>query len=391
MTITTANTSIKFKEVRTKLNEVIGKVNTLGNTFITSTVTNITAGDSLSVVLTANNQFPGGVFTIQKLGAEASSFTNAWASGGSNKNQYTDYANGTVNTQNIVFTISLTNSTFDIQDGDYINIAGVTSLSGTFLRNTLGLSGTGGTYTLSSTHFSSAIQIRSSTTITYSLTTNRSVRTGSGTTLTGTAPTVYNVSSITANWATNPVKFWLTSQAFNWSLAVTGTTTAGTTSYTGGGTATLTSSGATAGSSAAIDSTLSYTLSTQNYSGTGLNGAGTATSANRTVTRGPATVYYPLFWKTTQSSSNPTFTTSDSHNNSAFAVGQTAVTTATPADYTWIATPTSSARTFKYIFLGSDVVLTPTVSYTSQTISGYTYNVYGFNNFSAVTTIYVVT
>jgi hypothetical protein len=285
----------------------------------------------------------------------------------------------------------LTNSTFNIQDGDYINIAGVTNLSGTFLRNTLGLSGTGGTYTLSSTHFSSAIQIRSSTAITYSLTTNRSVRTGSGTTLSGTAPTVFNVSSITANWATNPVKFWLTSQAFNWSLAVTGSSVAGTTSYTGGGTATLTTSGSTAGSSAAIDSTLSYTLSTQDYSGTGLNGAGTATSANRTVTRGPASVYYPLFWKITQSGSNPSISTSDSHNNSAFAVGQTVMTTATPADYTWIATPTSAARTFKYIFLGSDVVLTPTVSYTNQSISGYTYNVYGFTNFSAATTIYVVT
>jgi hypothetical protein len=390
MAIANTSSTTTVKNVRLKLNEVIGKVNTLGNTFVTSTVTNITAGDSLSVVLTANNQFPGGVFTIQKLGAETSTFTNAWGSGGTSKNQYTDYANSTVNTQNIVFTISLTNATFNIQSADYISIAGVTILTGATLA-ALGISGTGGTYTLSSANFSSAIQIRSSTAITYSLTTSRSVRTGSGTTLTGTAPTVYNVSSVTANWATNPVKFWLTNQAFNWSLGVTGTTAAGTTSYTGGASGTLTSSGATSGSSSSLDSTLSYTISTSGYSGTGLNGAGTATSANRSTTRAAATVYYPLFWKTNQSSSNPTFTTSDSHNAFAFATGQTVVTTATPADYTWIATPTSAARTFKYIFLGSDVVLTPTVSYTSQTISGTTYNVYGFTNFSAVTTIYVVT
>ena len=390
MAIATANTTIKIKNIRTKLNEVIGQVNTLGNTFVTSTVTNIAAGDSLSVVLSSNNTFPGGIYTIQKLGAESSTFTNTWGSGSASKNQYTDYANGTVNTQNIIFTISLTNATFNIQSADFISIAGVTVLTGATLA-ALGISGTGGTYTLSSANFSSAIQIRSSTAITYSLTTNRSVRTGSGTTLTGTAPTVYNVASVSATWVTNPVRYWLTSQAFTWSLSVTGTTSAGTTSYSGGASGTLTSAGATSGTSPSLDSTLSYTVATSSYSGTGLNGAGTATSTNRSTTRTAATVYYPLFYKTNQSSSNPTFTTSDTHNLFAFATGQTVVSTATPADYTWIATPTSAARTFKYIFLGSDVVLTPSISYTSQTISGTTYNVYGFTNFSAATTIYVVT
>jgi len=360
--------------------------------YVTTTVQNIAVGDSLSVTQSfANTTYPAGYFTITKLGAESSTFTNTWGTASTNKNQYTDYSVGTVNTQNIIFTISLTNATFNIQAGDTISLAGVTILTGASLL-ALGISGTGGTYTLSSSNFSSAIQIRSSTAVTYSLTTNRSVRSGSGTTLTGNAPGVYNVGSVSASWQSNPVAFWSTTQSFNWQLnSITGSTTGGTTTYAGGSSGTLTSAGATSGSSSSLNSTLSYTLATSSYTGTGTNGAGTATSTNRSGSLSAASVYYPLFWKTTQSSSNPSLTTSDSHNNYAFATGQTVTTTANAGDYTWIATPTSASRTFKYIFLGSDVSLTATTTYTSQTISGTTYNVYGFTNFSSATVIYVVT
>ena len=226
----------------------------------------------------------------------------------------------------------------------------------------------------------------------WELTTDRGQETGSATTLTNTQPIPFNINSITASFPSSTVPYWDLDQSFSWSLSKTSgsTVTGGTTTFTGGVGGTLTTSGATNGTSASIDSTITYTVVTDTYTCTGAYGAGTSTATDRTRTITPANKYYPLFWKTTGSSSNPNFTTSDSHNSYDFALNQTAVTTDTTTDYTWIATPTSANRTFKYIFLGSDVVLTPTTTYTEQDISGETYNVYGFTNFSAATTIYVV-
>jgi hypothetical protein len=71
-----------------------------------------------------------------------------------------------------------------------------------------------------------------------------------------------------------------------------------------------------------------------------------------------------------------------------YYTGDGANTTATTTDYLFVATPTSTARTWAFTFLGSQVTVTPDVTYTSQTISGETYTVYGFTNYSAVTQIY---
>lgn len=367
-------------------------VDAAANTYLVSTVSNIEVGDSLSISVNyANNAYPGGVFTIQKQGALAISITNRWATNNSsNKNAYTDYANSEVNEDDIELLVSLTNASFDIQSDDTITI-GSTTITGSDLSG-LGISGTGGIYTISASLFASSVQTNSSSSVSWELTTDRGQETGSATTLTNTQPIPFNINSITASFPSSTVPYWDLDQSFSWSLSKTSgsTVTGGTTTFTGGVGGTLTTSGATNGTSASIDSTITYTVVTDTYTGTGAYGAGTSTATDRTRTITPATKYYPLFWKTTESSSNPNFTTSDSHNSYDFALNQTAVTTDTTTDYTWIATPTSANRTFKYIFLGSDVVLTPTTTYTEQDISGETYNVYGFTNFSAATTIYVV-
>jgi hypothetical protein len=103
----------------------------------------------------------------------------------------------------------------------------------------------------------------------------------------------------------------------------------------------------------------------------------------------PATKYYPLFYKITANSTVPTFTTSDSHGVANIVVGTTyANTNTTPTDYPWMATPTSASRTFKHIFLGSDIVDTPAVT-ADATISGQAYKVWGFTTFSQVASIIV--
>jgi hypothetical protein len=107
-------------------------------------------------------------------------------------------------------------------------------------------------------------------------------------------------------------------------------------------------------------------------------------TVNGTVS--PATKYYPLFWKITSSSSVPTFTTSDSHNTSNYALGQGATTSTTATDYLWLATPTSASHTFKHVFLGSDIVDIPDVT-ASTTISGQAYKLWGFTNFSQAASI----
>jgi len=240
------------------------------------------------------------------------------------------------------------------------------------------------------------VQLNASSSINVSLTTSRGVKSASSTTLTTVAPVAYNVNSIAASFPTNSVPYWDINQAFNWSLSVTGTTQSGNLTYTpsGGqaGPITLTTVGATSGTSTSIDSTSSYTLSTNDYRGAGLNGHGVRTiPAAVTGTVTAATKYYPVFWKTTSNSTVPSFTTSDNRNSNNYTLGQGANTSNIVSNYTWIATPNATPHTWGYTFLGSLVTQEPAVAGTQITIEGYPYTVYGFTNFSAVTFLYTVT
>ena len=358
---------------------------------VVSQITNIVAGSAIDISVDyANSTYPAGVFTINQLGPVSLSTTDAWALGGSSKNAYANYIATTVNTQNISITLTLANATFSIQSSDTITVGGYT-VTGSNLTG-LGITGTGGTYTIPSGYLNALVQTNSTNSVTTSLTTSRGVKTSSGTTLTNNQPVPFNVTALSGSFGSATVPYWSLNQAFNWSATTTSgaTVASGNVTYSGGSSGTLTAVGATSGSSSSVDSTVSYTITSSDYYGSGQYGAGSRTmtsTVNGTVN--PATKYYPLFYKITANSTVPTFTTSDNHGTANIVVGTSyANTNTTPTDYLWMATPTSASRTFKHVFLGSDIVDTPAIT-ADATISGQAYKVWGFTTFSQVASIIV--
>ena len=366
--------------------------------FFQSNVDSVVAGSTLTVnVSYGNANYPGGLFTLEQLGPVDFVATEVWqVSSTSSKNAYANFIANTANVSNINLTLSISNATFDVKSTDTLTI-GATTITGANLTG-LGITGSGGTYTIPNTLFGAVVQTNSSTAVSANLTTTRGVKTTNGTTLTTIAAIPFNVTSLTGSFASSSVPYWATSQTFNWSAALTSgaTVASGNVTYSNNVSGSnvsgsLTSNGSTSGTSTSLDSTLTYTITSTDYTGAGGNGAGTRTipsTVNGTIS--PATIYYPLFYKTTGNSANPSFTNSDTRNSNNFATGQGANTTATPSNYLWIGTPNSTAREFAFTFLGSRVDITPDVTYANQTISGQTYNVYGFTNYSAVTFIYTV-
>lgn len=388
-----ANTIVSDTQVdpyaRNTANAAFDKANTTsGAVLVTSNVSSVSSGATIAVAIDmANVAYPGGIFTIYQQEAYVLTVTDIWASGSSTKNAYSNLAANIVNTQNVSVTIALTNGTFDIQTGDNITI-GSSIITGSNLTS-LGITGTGGTYTIPSTLLLANTQTNSSVTVSASLTTNRGVATDNGTTLTNTQATPFAVSSISASFPSATVPYFNKNQTFSWSASVTGTVVSGNVAYTGASSGTLTTTGQTSGTSDSLDSTQTYTVSSSDYRGTGLNGAGTRTipsTVSRTITA--ATSYIPLFYKTTGSSSNPNITTSDTYITSSYTLGQGAYSSATESDYLWIAVPGTDSHTFAFTFLSTQVDVVPDVTFTGQTISGQTYNVYGFTNFSEATNIY---
>jgi len=359
--------------------------------FVTSNVTTIVPGSTLVIVSDyANATYPGGVFTIEQLGPVTLTTTDIWSSGTATKNAYANYLASSINTQDVNITLSLANATFSVQSSDSITIGGST-ITG---ANLLGLNITGnGTYTIPNTYFSSSVQTTTSSAVSLSLTTSRGVYSSTGTALTATQPIPYTVNSITGSFPNNTVPYFNLNQSFNWAVSVTGTTSAGNLTYSGGSinTTNLTTTGLSSGSSTSINSTVNYTVVTTDYTGAGLYGYGTRkipSTVTGTVTA--ATIYYPLFYKITSSSSVPTIAISDSYLTHDYVLGDGATTSSTSSQYLWIAIPGTGSHTFAYTFLGTTVGQTPSVT-ASQTISGYNYNIYGFTNFSAATLLYTVT
>jgi hypothetical protein len=368
---------------------------------VQSNISNIVAGSAISITVdNANATYPGGVFTLEQLGPVSLTSTDAWASGGTSKNAYANYIASTVNTQNISITLGLSNATFSIQSSDTLTF-GSSVLTGANLL-AVGISGTGGTYTIASANLTAAnTQTNSTVAVSTSLTTNRGVKTSTGTTLTNNQPIPFNVTALSGSFSSATVPYFSLNQTFNWnSTATSGAAVAsGNVTYANVAqsiSGSLTSVGATSGTSSSLDSTLTYTITSSDYFGAGGFGAGSRTmtaTVNGTVS--PATKYYPLFYQITSSSAVPAFTTSTTRLSVNVAIGTSATTSATPSYYLWMATPstntgtlTGANRTFKHIFLGSDIVDTPDVT-SSTTISGQSYNIYGFTNFSVATPILV--
>jgi len=358
---------------------------------VVSNVNTIVAGSTLEIVSDySDTNYPAGVFTINQLGPVSISTTSAWASGGTAKNAYINYITNSINSQNVSITFSLANASFDIKTTDTITIGGSTVTGANIVA--LGITGNSGTYTIPSSYLSSTPQTQATDTVSLNLTTTRGVYSSTGNTLTNNQPIPFNITAFTGSFPSSSVPYWDINQVFTWSATATtgATATAGNLTYANGVqniSGSLTSTGSTSGSSPSLDSTLTYIMNSSDYVGTGGFGAGSRTmtgSINGTVSA--ATKYYPLFWKTTTSNSVPSFTTGDSHNSNNFTVGQGANTGTNPNNYLWIATPNTTSHTFKHVFLGSDIVDTP--DETGQvTISGQTYSVWGFTNFSQVTTI----
>jgi len=358
---------------------------------VISNVNTIVSGSTLEIVSDySNTNYPAGVFTINQLGPVTITTSDEWASGTSTKNAYANYISDSINTQNVSITLSVANATFDIKTTDTITIGGSTVTGANIIA--LGITGTGGTYTIPSVYLSSLVQTSSTDSVSVNLTTSRGIYASTGTTLTNLQPVPFNITSLTGSFPSSSVPYWSLNQSFTWSATTTAgaTVTSGNVAYANTANSvsgSLTSTGQTSGTSASLDSTLSYSISSSDYTGDGRYGAGNRTiptSVSGTVS--PATKYYPLFWKTTADSTIPTFTTSDSHNSNNYATGQGANTTTTASNYTWLATPNTTSHTFKHVFLGSDIVDVPDVTGTT-TISGQTYSVWGFTNFSQVTTI----
>jgi hypothetical protein len=366
---------------------------------VTSNVTAVVAGQPLTFnVDYSNTQYTGGVFTlVQNVTPDVTiTVSDTWSSGGTSKNQYTDFANSIVNTQGISLTISLVNSTFNVQSSDSITI-GTSTVTGSNLLS-LGIAGTGGTYTIPASSFSSDVQTANSSAVSVSLTTAAGVRTANGTTLTTVAPVPFNFVGISGSFANATVTPATANQSFSWSInGVVGTVLSGNAILSGSQSANLTTTGATSGTSAIYNSTIGPFNLLASYTGTGTNGSGTRT-VTHTGSVTPATTVTPLYWKTTTSDSNPNFTTSDNSYPVSYAPneGQGAQSTDVTTNWTWIAIPAAGPGPvppqFKYDqppFIG--IVTTPDQTYNGINIGGATYNAYGFTNFSVSVFVYTAT
>ena len=365
-----------------------------GGISIGSTISNIIAGAAIDVSVSyADPTYPGGKYTIAQLGPVTFSTTDVWYTGSATKNAYSNAIAGTVNTQNVNVTFSLANATFDVKSGDYINIGSSTVTGANLLA--LNINGNG-TYTIPSAYLTVAnTQTNSTVAVTANLTTSRGAYLSTGTSLTNNQYVAFNVTALSGTFTSSTVPYWSLNQTFNWNATTSSGATVASGNVTYANVATsisgsLTSAGATSGTSASLDSTMNYTITATDYYGAGQYGAGSRSmTATVTGTVTAATKYYPLFYKITTNSTIPTFTTSDSHGTANIVIGTTyANTNTTPSDYLWMATPTSASRTFKHIYLGSDIIDTPNAT-GDITISGQAYKVWGFTTFSQVASIII--
>ena len=374
---------------------------------LTTTVTNFVAGSGFEIVTDFTNAlYPSGKFTINQLGPVQITAADTWSINGSSvgasKNAYIDYTTTTVNTANISISLTLVNATFAITTNDVITIGGVggVSITGTNITS-LGISGSGGTYIIPATLLNSisptgalAVQTGASNSVLINLTTTRGSYIATGTSLTNVPQTPFSV-SLSGGFPSSSVPYWATSQSFNWNMTpVIGTVVSGNVTYapTAGGTpVSLTSVGATSGTSASINSTVSYTITTTDYIGTGLNGGGTLT-LSKTATVAAATSYNPLFYRTTTTSTlGAAFSTSDSYLSKAYALGDGINTPSATSSYLWMATPGTTAHNWAINTSLGQGIIPPAVGPTAITISGQTYNLYGFTNFGIATLLFTVT
>ena len=270
-----------------------GQPVTTSQSFVTSNIANLQAGLALNVAAVYGNaQYPGGVFTIYQSAnlTPTITVTDSWSSTGTaNKDQYLDFANGVINTSNVSITLGLSSSTFSVQSSDHILI-GASNITGANLTG-LGISGTGGTYTIPAAMIAGT-ETTASNPVSVSLSTVAANSIGAaGTTLTTTAPIPFSVTSVTPSWTYPTIVGNVgNSQPINWSYVTgTGTVLSGNIIITGNANITQSSNTATSGSTANVLSTLGNFYVQASIQGNGTHGAGTSTS-NVSATLAAATV-----------------------------------------------------------------------------------------------------
>jgi len=367
-----------------------------GKAYATSTVNNLVAGSALVFdVDYSNTTYPAGVFTLRQLGPVSFTMTDTWASSGSSKNAYTNGVAGTVNTRDITITLTLANANFAINTSTDSIIVGTTVISGANLTSLNIATNAGGTYSIPSSLFSAASQTASGNlTLSATLTTTRGSFNTSGGNLINNQYVPFNI-SFNGSWGVSSVPYFDINKTFAWNSTVTGTVNSGNLRYVQVGNAsvfgTLSTTGATYGTSTTLDASQSYTISTTDYVGIGSNVTSGTSTISTTATVAAASKYYPLFYKTTSSSSNPNFITGDTYLPKAFAVGDGANTSAITSQYLWLAIPGAVAsRAFQHTDL-TTVDDIPVATYPNQNIGGQTYQVFGFTNFNRAVKISVVT
>lgn len=286
-----------------------------GQAFVTSNIVSVTAGYPLNVeAVYGNSQYPAGVFTIfQSLPPTPMiTVTDSWASTGTtSKNAYTDYANSVVNASNVNMTLSLSSSTFNIQSSDTITIGSAT-ITGTDITS-LGISGSGGTYSINSSLLGSA-ETAVSSPVSVNLTTAfGGPYAATGTTLATVQPVPFSLSSVSGSFANTVLAPGSnTSQPIQYAVSVsTGSILNGNIIITGNANSTTSTSTLT-GNTANVNSTAGNFYLQASYSGNGLYGAGTTVS-NVTTTVSPAVITLPMYIGNTPNIDNPNFTTSTTH------------------------------------------------------------------------------
>jgi hypothetical protein len=359
-----------------------------GKAYAISTINNLVAGSALVFDVDYSNvTYPAGVFTLRQLGAVTFSVNPTWSSGGTSKNTYTNGIASIINTQDISLTLGLSNTTFAINTAtDSISIGG-TVISGATLASIGIVNNAGGTYLIPSSLFSAGIQtISSPIQISASLTTGRGLFNTIGTSLTNNPYSPFDI-TFSGSWGVSSVPFFGLNRTFTWSSSVTGTVNSGNLRYTQVGnpavTGILTTTGATSGTSPSLDGSVAYTISTTDYVGIGANVTSGTSTVSTNATIAAASKYYPLFYKTTGNSANPNFSVGDSYLTTNYTVGDGATTPTISSNYLWLAIPgATTSHTFEHVDQGYTLSDTPDATYLNQTIGGYTYQVYGFTNFS---------
>ena len=274
-----------------------GNIIVTGSASLTQTSNTATSGVTSNVISTAgsftvkasiqgNGTHGAGTSTsnVQSTLAAANvvagtlTITDIWSSSGTaNKDQYLDFANGVVNTSNVTMNISLSSGTFSVQSSDVINIGNAT-ITGANLTG-IGITGTGGVYTIPAAMIAGP-QTQTSAAVTANLTTTGGALTGTGTTLTTTAPVAFALANVVGSWTYPNVTGNVgNSQPINWTVAVTtGTVLSGNIIVTGNANITQSANTTLSGSTANVISTAGNFNIQASYQGNGTHGAGTTTS-----------------------------------------------------------------------------------------------------------------